>query len=58
MLVIRLKKKLFGTILGLSLSAALSIGLAFPLQSDSKEQVDSTKSSTIMYMQSSHGDSW
>lgn len=51
-------KKLFGTILGLSLSAALSMGLAFPSQSESKEHIDSTKSSTIMYMQSSHGDSW
>ncbi|CAH2461778.1 MULTISPECIES: hypothetical protein [Bacillus] len=51
-------KKLFGTILGLSLSVALSIGLSFSSQSDSKKQVDSTKSSTIMYMQSSHGESW
>ncbi|MFD6509461.1 general stress protein [Bacillus sp. NPDC060175] len=51
-------KKIFGTILGLTLSAALSVGLAFSSQSDSKKQVDSTKSSTIMYMQSSHGDSW
>lgn len=36
----------------------ISVGLAFPSQSDSKEKATSTSSSTIMYMQSSHGDSW
>lgn len=36
----------------------IAIGLSFPSQSESKEKATSTSSSTIMYMQSSHGDSW
>ncbi|PGZ17578.1 Phr family secreted Rap phosphatase inhibitor [Bacillus cereus] len=50
-------KKFTGIIMGLSLSAILSLGLTFPSQSEQATHGDLSKTSPVI-VQYSHADTW